>query len=100
MGKGKGNAANAQPKTWLKTANVYLLLTGLQVSCSSPGLSWALLVSWCLLVLHPKIKRQSLPGASHTRGQKLKGQATLKVLLKVSAQYWPLSLPSTPHGSK
>lgn len=101
MGKGKGNAVKG-------TTQKPGLLQQTRISCtqasgsaaallSSAGLCWD---SLSLLSLCPKIKRQPLSGASYTRKQKPKGQAILKVLLKVSTQNWSLCLPSTRHWSK
>ena len=100
-GKREGKCSKRHnPKIWLTATNTYFLHTGLWVGRSSAELSWACWDSLSLLSLCPKIKRQPLSGASYTRKQKPKGQAMLKVLLKVYTQNWSLCLPSTRHWSK
>lgn len=95
--KEKRNVVTNNPKSqWLITANMYFLLRGLQVGCSTARLSWVPMSSHST----SKMKRQPLSRASYTRGQKLKGQAKLKLLLKVPAQDWPPSLPFTLHWSE
>lgn len=94
---GKGNAVinNPKPPGVITIKCIPLACISSQVG-SPPGPNWILLGPLCLFIHSQDEEATTLWGFLY-KGTDLKGQATLKVLLKIPAQNWLPSLPSTSH---